>query len=265
MRMLDLAVTGLCLVAAGFGIRRWLLVAQREGWALGAASRLALRWWTLDINAAVAVVALVSLVVAPLFRPSALTAGLAVVVGPFGLPLRGRHPGPLVWTKRARRASVVAAAGAVGAASSGLLVGTGTAALLAGVMAVLAPVLVDVGALAAGGPDPSEGAIPTGMDPAEALTRLVLGESGVRRVLVTAGPLGKAGEDLAERVTAVATHLLIVGRSARGAWRRGAARGPRGCTLVLCDDMDHAIGWIKTETQTSDLVVWLTIPSDHRP
>lgn len=265
MRGLDLAVTGLCLVAAGVGIRRWLLVAQREGWTRGAASRWALRWWTLEANPFVAVVALSSLIVAPVFRPSALTAGIAVAVGPFGLPLRGRRPGPLLWTSRARRVAAIAAAIAVGVPGVGLLVGTGTGAVFAGLMGILAPVLVDFAAVLSGGPDPAEGVITTGTDTADALAGLAAGGGEARRVLVAAGPPGAAGEDLAERATALATHLLIVGRHARTALQRGAARGPAGCTIVLCRDVDHAATWIEIETRESDTVVWLAVPADHYP
>ena len=265
MVVLDLVVAGCCLVAGGLAGKRWLLVAQREGWAAGAASRWALRWWTLEANAAVAVVAVASLAAAPVFRPAALTAALAVAVGPLGLPLRGRRPGPLAWTSRARRVAAAAAGAGVALVGAGLLVGTGTAAVLAGVVAVLVPVLVDLAALAAGGADPGEGAIPTGMDPTAALARLGSRRGQGKRVLVTAGPHGAAGEDLAERAVGVATHLLVVGRHARAALQRGAARGPAGCTVVVCQDVEHAEAWVDAETGPADTVVWLPVPPDHVP
>lgn len=265
MAALDLAVVLCCLGGAGLAGHRWLRVAQREGWSSGAASRWAVRWWTLEANAAVAGVALVSLTAAPVFRPAALSVGLAVAVGPLGLPLRGHRPGPLRWTGRARRAAAVATAAGLGIVGAGLLVGTGTAAVLAGVVAVLTPALVDLGGLAAGGPDPAEGAMPVGTEPTNALALLGGRRNGTKRVLVTAGPSGAAGEDLAERAVAVATHLLIVGRHARPALQRGAARGPAGCTIVVCQDVEHAEAWVDTETEPIDLVVWLAVPPDHVP
>ena len=80
-----------------------------------------------------------------------------------------------------------------------------------------------------------------------------------------AGPHGAAGEDLAQRAVAVATHLLIVGRHARSALQRGATRGAPGCTVVLCHDVEHAEAWIATHTDPADLVVWLPVPPDHVP
>jgi hypothetical protein len=265
MTALDLAVTACCLVAASLAGLRWLLVAQREGWALGAATRWALRWWTLEANGVVAVVAVASLAAAPVFRPAALTAALAVAAGPLGLPLRGRRPGPLAWTSRARRVAAVAGGAALGVTAAGLLIGPATAAVLSAVAAVLAPLLVDLGGLAAGGPDPNEGVVATGVEPSVAVSRLAHRPDAGKRVLVAAGPHGAAGEDLAERAAAVASHLLVVGHHARGALQRGAARGPRGCTVVICQDVGHAEAWVDAETGPADLVVWLPVPPDHVP
>ncbi len=265
MVALDLVVVVAALVGTGLAAIRWLRVAQREGWAPGAASRWAARWWALDANAVVAGIAVVSLVAAPLFRPAALATALAVALGPFGLPLRGHRPGPLAWTGRARRAAAVAAAVAVAVVGAGLLVGPGTAAVLAGLVAVMTPALVDLGALAAGGTEPSEGVVATGVEPAAALAHLETRRSGAKRVLVAAGPSGAAGEVFGERAVAVSTHLLLVGRHARPALQRGAARGPSGCTIVLCDDIEHAEAWVRSETEPTDVVVWLPVPPDHVP
>lgn len=265
MAALDLVATACCLAAAGVAGLRWMLVAQREGWAPGAACRWALRWWTLEANVIVAVVAIASLAISPVFRPAAVATGLAAAMGPLGLPLRGRRPGPLAWTGRARKVAVFAGVAALAVVGAGFLVGTGTSAVLAAVVAVLVPALVDLGALAAGGPEPAEGTIPTGIEPAEALARLAARRGAAKRVLVAAGPSGAAGEDLAERAVAVATHLLVVGRHARVALQRGAARGPAGCTVVLCHDVEHAEAWVDAETGSADTVVWLAVPPDHVP
>jgi hypothetical protein len=265
MAALDLAVVACCLVGAGLAGLRWLRVAQREGWAAGAATRWALRWWTLEANAAVGAVALASLAAAPVFRPAALSAALAAAVGPLGLPLRGRRPGPLVWTAPARRVAAVFGGASLVVVAAGLVVGTGTAAVLAGLVAVVAPALVDLAGLATGAADPAEGVVPTGIEPPAALSRLASRPAAPKRVLVAAGPHGAAGEDLAERAVAVATHLLIVGRHARRALQHGAARGPSGCTVVLCDDVDHAEAWVDREAGPDDAVVWLAVPPDHIP
>jgi hypothetical protein len=265
MATLDLAVATCCLLAAAMAGWRWLRVAQREGWAVGAATRWALRWWTLEANAVVGAVALASLAASPVFRPAALSVALAVAVGPFGLPLRGRRPGPLAWTGGARKVAGIAGGIGLAVVLAGLLVGPGTAAVLAGVVAVVTPALVDLAGLAAGAADPAEGVVPTGIEPPAALSRLASRPAAPKRVLVAAGPHGAAGEDLAERAVAVATHLLIVGRHARRALQNGAARGPSGCLVVLCDDVDHAEAWVDREAGPDDAVVWLPVPPDHIP
>jgi hypothetical protein len=107
--------------------------------------------------------------------------------------------------------------------------------------------------------------LPTGLDPPSALARLASRRGDAKRVLVAGGPAGAAGEDLAERATGVATHLLVVGRHARGALQRGAARGPTGCTIVVCQDVEHAETWVKAETGPTDVVAWLSVPPDHVP
>jgi len=265
MVVLDLVVILGCVAAAAVAGVRWLRVAQREGWASGSASRWAVRWWGLDGNVVVAAVALASLVATPVFRPAALATAAAVAFGPFGLPLRGRRPGPLRWTARARRAAAGGNAFILVVVGAGLLVGTATAAVLGGILAVLAPALVDLAVLAAGGPDPAEGVVATGIEPTDALARLAGRRKEGKRVLVAAGPRGAAGEDLAERAVAVATHLVLVGSNARSHLQRGAARGPTGCTIVVCQSVEHAEAWVSSETDPADLVVWLPIPPDHVP
>lgn len=73
------------------------------------------------------------------------------------------------------------------------------------------------------------------------------------------------GEDLAECATTVATHLLVVGRHARNALQRGAARGSPGCTVVVCREVEDAQEWVDAETGPADAVIWLPILSDHLP
>ena len=125
--------------------------------------------------------------------------------------------------------------------------------------------IIDLAALVAGGAVPTEGAVPTGIEASVALTQLAAWPCDAKRVLVAAGPDGAAGEDLAERATSVATHLLVVGRHARSALRRGAARGSPGCTIVVCREVEDAQVWVDAETGPADAVIWLPIPFDHVP
>lgn len=265
MPLLDLAVIGAGATATVLASLRWLRVAQREGWAVFAATAWAARWWTQPANVAVAATGLLSLVIAPLLPPTALATSLGVAAGPFGLALRGRRPGPLRWTPRCRRVGAAVAAGWVIVVGSASLAGTGAGAIVAVALATLAPVLVDAAAILTGGPDPSEGTVPTGPGAEEVLDDLAAALTTTRRVLVAGGPAGAAGRALAAKAVAVASHLLIVGRNARADLQAGAAEGPAGCSVVLCHDVEHAASWVEHETSAVDTVRWLSIPPDHVP
>jgi UDP-N-acetylmuramoyl-tripeptide--D-alanyl-D-alanine ligase len=134
------------LAAIAFTDPKWLLVAQREHYLPGAATRFALRWWRTGPNRVLAVAAVLGVVLSPLTPVAALVAALAIAVGPFGFPLRPSAPGPLVWTMRAR--TVAAAVGVTQAvvAAAGIVLGAGPPIVAA--LALIVPLTVD-GALAA--------------------------------------------------------------------------------------------------------------------
>jgi hypothetical protein len=265
VHVLDAVVAAAGLLALALAAARWLRVAQREGWAAFSATAWAARWWLLPPNGPIAAVAVVSLVAAPVFRPSALVTALAVACGPFGLTLRGHRPGPLVWTAHCRRTAGLLALVVGALVGASLLIGMATAAVLAGLLAGLTPVLVDLAAAVAGGPEPADGTVPTGPPADEVLRELASALPTTRRVLVAGGPSGAAGRAVGERAASIATHLLIVGRHARADLQDGAAAGPTGCTVVLCRDPDHATAWIDAETDAKDTVRWLSVPPDHVP
>lgn len=135
-----------CVVGAGFAGVRWLRVAQREHYLPGSVSRFASRWWIgLGFNALLAMVVAVNVALtfaAPFFG---VVVAAAVAAGPFGLPLRGRAPGKLAWTRRLRTLAAVTALLfiAVVAVGAFLDVPAGTAALATAAV----PLIVD-GALA---------------------------------------------------------------------------------------------------------------------
>jgi UDP-N-acetylmuramoyl-tripeptide--D-alanyl-D-alanine ligase len=134
------------LAATAVTDRKWLLVAQREHYLVGAATRFALRWWRTGPNRLLAAAAVLGVVLSPLTPAVALVAALAVAVGPFGFPLRPRAPGPLAWTARLRTvAATVGGAQAVVAAAA-IVLGAGPPVIAA--MALVAPLTVDA-ALAA--------------------------------------------------------------------------------------------------------------------
>jgi UDP-N-acetylmuramoyl-tripeptide--D-alanyl-D-alanine ligase len=121
---------------------RWLRVAQREHYLPGSASRFALRWWAgIGPNRLLGVAVVVG-IVGTFVRPlGAVVSGVAIAVGPFGLPLQGTAPGPLAWTRRMRTLAAVWG----GLQLLVLLIGqlADAAAVFAALGAALVPVFVD--------------------------------------------------------------------------------------------------------------------------
>jgi len=132
-------VVGLAAVAAAD--RRWLLVAQREHYVPGSATRFALRWWRIGPNRVLGAAAVIGVVLSPLTPVVALIAALAVAVGPFGFPLRPRAPGPMVWTPRARTVAAVTVALQAVVAAAAVLLGAGPP--VAAAIALISPLAVD--------------------------------------------------------------------------------------------------------------------------
>jgi UDP-N-acetylmuramoyl-tripeptide--D-alanyl-D-alanine ligase len=121
---------------------RWLRVAQREHYLPGSASRFALRWWFgLGPNRLLAVAVVVGLLGTAVRPLGAVVAGVALACGPFGLPLRGKAPGPLAWTRRLR--TLAAVWGGLQAIVVGIGAVVGEPALFAALGAALVPVMVD--------------------------------------------------------------------------------------------------------------------------
>jgi len=128
----------LALVPAGV---RWLRVAQREHYLADATSRFALRWWRSGpVNPALALVALAGLVLASWWPLCALAPAAVAVVGPVGLPLRGRTS-PLVATRRLRVLAAVWVALEAVVVVAGIVLGA--PAVLAAAALVLSAPLVD--------------------------------------------------------------------------------------------------------------------------
>ncbi|MEY2477547.1 MAG: UDP-N-acetylmuramoyl-tripeptide--D-alanyl-D-alanine ligase [Actinomycetota bacterium] len=130
------------LVGTALAGLRWLRVAQREHYLPGSASRFALRWWFgLGPNRLLALAVVVGLAGTAVRPFGAVVAGIAIACGPFGLPLRGKAPGPLAWTRRLRTLA------AVWAALQAIIIGIGALAgepaLFAALGAALVPVMVD--------------------------------------------------------------------------------------------------------------------------
>jgi UDP-N-acetylmuramoyl-tripeptide--D-alanyl-D-alanine ligase len=94
-----IAVGAVAVVAASI---RWLRVAQREHYLVGAVIRFAWRWWARDvIDATAALVALAGTVTSGFSPGAGFATGVVVIFGPLRLGLRGRTS-PLRWTRRLR-------------------------------------------------------------------------------------------------------------------------------------------------------------------
>lgn len=132
-----------CVVATALAGLRWLRVAQREHYLAGSVARFAIRWWWgLGFNRVLAIGVVVDLVLSAVSPFFALLGAAAIAVGPFGLKLRGRAPGPMKWTRRLRTLAAVWAGLSLVLVGIGAIVGR--SAVAAYVVAVLTPVLVDV-------------------------------------------------------------------------------------------------------------------------
>jgi UDP-N-acetylmuramoyl-tripeptide--D-alanyl-D-alanine ligase len=136
------AVAG-AAVAMALAELRWLRVAQREHYLPGAAGRFALRWWRQDpLTLGSLLLALAGAGLAWHWPGAALATALVVAAGPPGLGLRGRTT-PLAWTRRLRTLAAVVTALEAAVLVVGVLAGAGPA--VAAAVAVVVPLLVDLG------------------------------------------------------------------------------------------------------------------------
>jgi UDP-N-acetylmuramoyl-tripeptide--D-alanyl-D-alanine ligase len=90
-----------------------------------------------------------------------------------------------------------------------------------------------------------------------------------RRVVVTPGmvELGSVQHQenvaFAERISKVASDLLIVGRTNRAALREGAKGG--GATVTLLNDRGEAVRWVRSNLRAGDAVLYENDLPDHYP
>ncbi len=129
-------VAAALLAGASCSWLRWLRVAQREHYLPGSVTRFAARWWaSSSVSAALGIAALAGVAAAVPTPAAAALTGVATLVGPEGLSVRGRTS-KLSWTRRLRT---------LGTASGTLLVVLGVfAALSPRPFAVAAAVVVTV-------------------------------------------------------------------------------------------------------------------------
>lgn len=139
---MSLTLTVLSLVAAGFADVRWLRVAQREHYLPGTVTRFAGRWWKAPgVNAMLAALALVNVVLVPSLAAAAVVPAIVVILGPLGLGVRGRTS-KLAWTLRLKTLAAIAVTlQLVVVAIAAVL---GSALMGAVLVAVLAPIIVDL-------------------------------------------------------------------------------------------------------------------------
>jgi len=131
------------VAAAALAGLRWMRVAQREHYLSGSVTRFAWRWWVAwrPLNRLVGAVAVAGAAVAAAVPVAAVATALALAVGPLGLSLRGRRPGPLAWTRRLRTLAAVWAVLHLGVVGIGVAAGAGP--FVAAVAALLTPLFID--------------------------------------------------------------------------------------------------------------------------
>lgn len=142
LALATLVVAALAGVATGI---RDLRVAQREHYLAGSVSRFAWRWWhARPASIALALVAVVgTAATAPLLWPG-LVSGVALVVGPLGLSVRGRTS-RLAWTRRLKTlAAATAVLAAVPVVIAGALGGLRAATAATAAVALAWPLVADL-------------------------------------------------------------------------------------------------------------------------
>jgi len=104
-----------------------------------------------------------------------------------------------------------------------------------------------------------------------ALARLAVEAPDGRRVLVTPGmvELGRTQREenaaLGEACAAVASDLVIVGRTNRRALASGAGRGDGRLSVVVVDRLGEAVAWVRERLGPGDAVLYENDLPDHFP
>lgn len=108
---------------------------------------------------------------------------------------------------------------------------------------------------------------PTGAKAALATLQRLAG--GGRRVLVTPGmvELGpeqrSANREFAAEAAAIATDIIVVGRTNRLALLEGTARGD--ASVMVMDSREEAVGWVRQNLAEGDVVLYENDLPDHYP
>ena len=137
-----LALAAVVLAAAAAALR-WLRVAQREHYLAGSATRFAMRWWFGQSQNRLLAVAVLVGVVGAFGRPiGAVISAVALLIGPFGLSLLGKAPGPVAWTRRLR--TLAAAYAVLYLVVLGLGFAVGEPVIAGVIAAAFTPLLVDL-------------------------------------------------------------------------------------------------------------------------
>ena len=125
---------------------RWLRVLQREHYLGGSATRFAFRWWTSSPqNIVLVLLGLVGLVLTVLAPELASITALVVILGPFGLSVRGRTS-QLAWTRRLRVLALATGAVECLVLLLASLFGVTSVVVVGGAVVLFLPVVCDVAA-----------------------------------------------------------------------------------------------------------------------
>lgn len=102
-----------------------------------------------------------------------------------------------------------------------------------------------------------------------ALTTLAAAGNGHRKVVVTPGMVelgseqARANETFGRQAAAVATDILIVGRTNRRALQSGAQAG--GAQILICANRKEAVAWVHNNLSDKDAVLYENDLPDHYP
>lgn len=103
----------------------------------------------------------------------------------------------------------------------------------------------------------------------KALATLASAATGNRKAVVTPGMVelgreqAKANEIFAQQAAAIATDIIVVGRTNRRALLRGASTG--AAHVTICTDRSQAVAWVRSNLSDGDAVLYENDLPDHYP
>lgn len=139
---MTILIGAICLAAIGAANLRWLRVAQREHYLAGSVSRFVLRWWSDRlVNRLLVIAAGIGIVLGLVLSGAVVITAAVALFGPIGLGVRGRTS-KLAFTRRLKTLACLTVILEVLVIGLGALIGE--AIFMAGLVAFVAPSIIDV-------------------------------------------------------------------------------------------------------------------------